>query len=340
MKIRGLVVCVLALLGSAALADEKPAWEPVLTDLLAREKTGFGGLCGMVVDHATGCIWVNLSDRGFFCSRTGAREFKRVSDSQPKGRTESPGCLLLDPTGKSQTLMAALVYGSPISISPDHGKTWKQFDRQSAHVDWCAIDWTDPERRFVLALKHEAGGLLLASHDGGQRFREIGKGYGPGWVFDNQTAVVAEARSKDRPRPNLLRTTDGGRTWTACGSWCPVGHNSAQALPRWHDGTLYWLTEGGLIATTDRGATWKRISAIKDGRYGPVFGKDADHLFVLTGAGIIESRNGGRAWSKPIAPPAGLKGVGGLTWIEYDPQADSLYIMKMGSDLYKLARGK
>ncbi|MFO0930488.1 MAG: hypothetical protein U0736_26245, partial [Gemmataceae bacterium] len=146
--------------------------------------------------------------------------------------------------------------------------------------------------------------------------------------------------SKDRPRPNLLRTTDGGRTWTACGSWCPVGHQSAQALPRWHDGTLYWLTDGGLIATTDRGATWMRISAIKDGRYGPVFGKDANHLFVLTGAGIIESRNGGRAWSKPIAPPAGLKGVGGLTWIDYDPPADSLYIMKMGSDLYKLARGK
>ena len=54
-----------------------------------------------------------------------------------------------------------------------------------------------------------------------------------------------------------------------------------------------------------------------------MFGKDAKHLFVLTGAGVIESTDGGETWSKPIALPKELKGVGGLTWIEYDPQGDT-----------------
>src|SRR5262249_52205689 len=215
------------------LAADGPNWEPVLADLLKTEKTGFGGLCGVVVDHGTGCVWVNLSDRGLFCSRIGGKEFKRVADQQPRGRTETPGCLMLDPTGKSRKMVTAMVYGLPIGVSADHGKTWTYMDKKSVHVDWCAVDWADPDLKFVLALKHEAGGLLLASRDGGQSFTEVGEGYGPGWVFDDRTAVVAEARTKGRPRPYLMRTTDGGKTWKSAGQYSPVGSHSAQALPRW-----------------------------------------------------------------------------------------------------------
>jgi photosystem II stability/assembly factor-like uncharacterized protein len=332
-------LCALALALAGPAAAGEPRWQPVLTDLLRSEKTGFGGLCGVVVNHETGCVWVNLSDRGLFCSSAGAGAFKRVSDEQPKGRTESPGCLMLDPTGKSKKMVAALVYGAPVSVSHDHGKTWRSLAGKSSHVDWCAVDWADPDMRFVLALKHESGGLLLASRDGGRTFAEVGKGFGPGWVFDGRTAVVAQARTKGRPSPSLMRTTDGGKTWEPCGRYSPVGAGSAQALPRWREGKLYWLVDGGLIVTADKGATWEKVCDLKDARYGPVFGKDARHLFLLTGAGIVESADGGASWSKPIAPPRELKGVGGLTWLEYDPRGDVLYIMKMGSDLYKLARG-
>ena len=75
---------------------------------------------------------------------------------------------------------------------------------------------------------------------------------------------------------------------------------------------------------------------MKDGRYGPVFGKDAKHLFVLTAAGVTESSDGGASWAKPVELPKDLKGVGPLTWLEYDAQHDLLYVMKMGSELFKL----
>src|SRR5262245_60604978 len=167
MRSLRVLLAAFALFTAAALAADEPDWQPVLTDLLKSEKTGFGGLCGIVVNHDTGCIWVNLSDRGLFCSPTGAKEFKRVADAQPKGRTETPGCLMLDPTGKSKKMVTALVYGSPISVSTDHGKTWKFMAGKSEHVDWCAVDWTDPDMKFVLALKHEAGGLLMMARGGG-----------------------------------------------------------------------------------------------------------------------------------------------------------------------------
>ena len=129
-------------------------------------------------------------------------------------------------------------------------------------------------------------------------------------------------------------------TEQACGAFRPVGTNSAQALPKWRGGTLYWLVEGALIATTDKGATWKKVGKVKDAQYGPIFGKDAKHMFVLTKAGVVESTDGGATWSKPLAPPQAMKGIGGLSWLEYDPKNDGLYLMKMGSDLYRLARGK
>jgi len=314
-------------------------WQPLTTDLLKTEKPGFGGLCGVAVDHQTGHIYINVSDRGFYGSTDGGKTWKKLGDKQPKGRTESPGCFLFDPAGKSRKLVSALVYGSPVSVSTDRGATWKFMDNKSAHVDWCAVDWTDPDLNFVLALKHEAGGLLLTSRDGGKTFTEVGKGYGPGWIFDNQTAVVAEAKSKDRQQPRLVRTTDGGKTWKPCGDYSPVGVNSAQALPKWHDGSLYWLVDGALIATTDKGETWKKLAALKDARYGPIFGKEGGQMFMLTGSGIVESSDGGATWSKPVEPPKDLKGIGGLTWFEYDPREDAFYIMKMGTDLFKLRRG-
>jgi hypothetical protein len=262
-------------------------------------------------------------------------------------------------------MVTALVYGSPIAVSSDQAVTWKYLDNKSSHIDWCAVDWSDPDMKFVLALKHESGGLLLVSRDGGKTFGEVGKGYATSWVFDGQTAAVATAVSRDSPKGKLLRTTDAGKTFKPCGDYSPVGRTSSQALPKWHAGKLYWLVDGGLIVTDDQGATWKKIGAVKDALYGPIFGKDANHLFVLAKAGVVESTDGGISWSKPLAtpdmrapvsdiPPQATRlsrsyplarpkdtgNPGPLTWLEYDPTHDTLYLMRMGTDLYRLSRGQ
>lgn len=308
-------------------------WEAVATDLIKSEKPGYGGLCGVVVDHSSGDVFIDLSDRGLYRSTDQCRTWTKHGPAI-KGRTEWPGCLLFDPAGKSRRTLLALVYGDPINLSPDVGETWSRMHAKSSHVDWAVIDWSDPDAKFVLTLKHESGGLLIVSRDGGKSFSDVGKGFGPAWIFDNQTAVVAEMRSKDRPKPRLMRTTDGAKTWE------PIGEYTATALPKWHDGTLYWVVEGALIMTTDQGKTWKRISDIKDGQYGPIFGKDASQQFVLTKSGIVESTDGGATWSKPIALPKEMKGWSPLTWIEYDPKNDVVYAMKMTSDLYRMKREK
>jgi photosystem II stability/assembly factor-like uncharacterized protein len=318
------------------LAARAPAadWEPTATaDFAKAEKTGFGNVCGVVVDRASGDLFTDLSDKGLYRSTDQGKTWKKHGPVI-KGRTEWPGCLAFDPTGKTKGLLMALVYGGPVGFSDDAGEKWNFMDPKCQHVDWCSIDWADPARKFVLALKHESGGTLIASHDSGKTFAEVGKGYGPAWVFDEKTAVVAEMKTKDRPKPHLLRTDDGGKTFAE------VGEYTATALPKGRDGTLYWLVDGALLTTADQGKTWKKLSDLKDGRYGPVFGKDAKQMFVLTKDAVVESNDGGTTWGKPLGLPKEVKGGSPLTWLDYDPKHDVLYVMKMGSDLYRLARGK
>jgi hypothetical protein len=324
---RHLLACLAALVPMAPCAAAD--WEPVTTDLIAREKPGFGNLCGVIVERRTGHLIIDLSDRGLYRSEDRGASWKRFGP-ELKGRTETPGCLLFDPRGGDR-LLVPLVYGAPLTLltPPDGVRT---MHGRSSHIDWAAADWSDPEMKFILALKHESGGLLLVSRDGGKNFEEVGKGYGPAWVFDGKTAVVAEMKSRERPKPGLLRSTDAAKTFQPCGEY------SAQALPRPFGDRLFWLVEGALIVTADRGESWKKVCDLPGGRYGPVFGKDARHLFVLTMMGVVESTDGGMTWAKPLPLPKAMGGASGLSWLEYDPNGDVLYVMKMGSDLFRLAR--
>jgi hypothetical protein len=322
-------LAVLALLaGTAARAAE---WEAMTAELLKAAKPGYGGLSGVAVDHRSGDLYVCVSDRGVYRSADQGRTWKPFGKPF-KGRTEWPGALMIDPVGKGKRLAVATVYGAPIALGSTEGGDWKFLAPRSSHVDWCALDWGDADPKFVLALKHESGGLLIASRDGGKTFADVGKGYGPAWVFDDKTAVVARTRTKEKTKPVLMRTTDGGKTFAGGDAFF------AEALPKWRGGTLYWLTDRQLIATKDKGESWKVLGEVKGGRYGPLFGKGGKHLFVLTNAGVIESRDGGASWGAPVALPKELRPVGALSWMDYDPTRDVLYAMKMGSQLYKLAR--
>ncbi|NBY02256.1 MAG: hypothetical protein EBQ87_09805 [Planctomycetes bacterium] len=240
---------------------------------------------------------------------------------------------MFDPTGKTKKLITALVYGSSILLGDDEGKKWKLLDKKSSHIDWCAINWIDLDSMFILAFKHESNGMLLLSNDGGQSFSELGKGYSSAWVFDNKTAVAVQAKTKEQSDPKMMRTTDSGKTWT------PAANFTTPAFPQWKEGKLYWIVDGGVIITTaNKGQTWNKLCETKEGKFGPVFGKSSSHMLVLGKNGILESVDEGKTWNTAIQLPAELKGWSSLTWLDYDPINDIIYVMKMGSELFRMKR--
>ncbi len=309
-------------------------WEALTAELVRQEKPGFGGVSGVVVERRTGDLFIWLSDKGMYHSPDHGQTWKAFGQPS-KGRTETPGCILTDPAGPLRSFIIPLVYGGPTIISDRSGGSWTTMSKQTMHVDWVAIDGFDPARRFVLTLKHESGGVLLASEDGGKTFRDVGKNFGFAVVFDNKTAVAARTEPGAKPKAKktvLVRTSDG------CQTFEPVGEFTPRALAVIQEKTAYWLTDTGLIRSEDQGKTWQRLGAVKGGISGPVFGKDARHVFVLTSAGIVESRDGGLMWSAPMPLPTEMKGASSLSWLAYDAPRDILYVMKMGSDLYRLRR--
>ena len=101
--------------------------------------------------YLKGEVYVDLSDRGLYRSADQGKTWKGLGD-ELKGRTEWPGCLQLDPTGKTRRLAVALVYGSPVAVAEEPGAKWQAMNGKSAHVAWCAVGLSSallPGRRVV-----------------------------------------------------------------------------------------------------------------------------------------------------------------------------------------------
>jgi hypothetical protein len=79
-----LCALLLVLIAAPALAADTD-WQPVLGDLLKSEKPDFGRLGGVVVNHNTGCVFVNLGERGIYCSGAGAKKFNPLTEQQAAG---------------------------------------------------------------------------------------------------------------------------------------------------------------------------------------------------------------------------------------------------------------
>src|SRR3974390_1015281 len=101
-----LAITIALVVVTRAAAQE---WQPVTEAIIAAEKPGFGKLCGVVIDHATGELTINLSDKGLYRSTDQGKSWQKLGAGF-KGRTETPGCLMLDPSG-GKRLVTALVYG-------------------------------------------------------------------------------------------------------------------------------------------------------------------------------------------------------------------------------------
>jgi hypothetical protein len=109
-----------------------------------------------------------------------------------------------------------------------------------------------------------------------------------------------------------------------------VNRNVGCVFLRAEDGGVY-CSPAGANSFKPVTETWEQVCALRT--------KDARHLFVLADGGIKESTDGGATWADPIPPPKGFV-ITPETWFEYDARHDVLYLMKAGSDLYKLPRGK
>jgi len=233
-----------------------------------------------------------------------------------------------------------VIPGDGVYRSTDAGKTWRHMGLQSPTgqqmVGRVRIDPADCNRIYVAVLGDPFGPNaergVYRSTDGGERWEQVltrGRQAGAvDLVLDpsNPRTLYAgfwQASRKEwklesgGPGSGLLKSTDGGTTWTDLGSrpglpatpWGKVGVSVSGADPN----RVYAIIEaeqGGVFASNDAGLTWTRVSEDRNLRqrafyYTRIYADPIEKETVyVVNVQFWRSKDGGKTWSA-IAVPHG-----------------------------------
>ena len=309
----------------SALAAHAAEWVNISDRVTSQVKPGYAGpTAGVTADPASGDVFMVVNDQGLWKSGDQGGSFARVDGTNVGGRCETGWALNMDPDGRR--LFCFMIYGSS-AMTLDGGKSWMK--SKVSHLDFGAVDWDDTAKR-VLAIRHESGGMLTTSDDGGATWTDLEKGFSGCGVFDRKTLVATKAKEK-----GIFRSADAGKTWEKVSD-----SNPAAATPVIFRGTGYWCMGTDVLVSKDKGATW--ITPRRDTTYsiiyGPMFGESQSHYVVVGKAGFLETKDGGQTFTLAAPLPAGftVNRVGpNYAW---DPKHDVFYASTMTKPTFKYQR--
>lgn len=287
-----------------------------------------GETAGVTVDSASGDAYMIVPGQGIWKTTDRGATFARADTGQIGGRCETGYALNAGAEGKR---IACFMLDGHAGITLHAGKTWRSFKDVGRNWDYAAVDWSQPDPKNIFAARHESGGEMYLSTDGGASWKQIGKdpkfaGVG---IFDDHTLVTTKGAG-------ILRSTDAGSTWAKASDLQPVGR-----VVRTYGGVAWWLGKEGLLVSTDHGATWTVRGTPVEASLGPWFQSDR-HIMVAGKKGFFETVDAGQTWM-PVAPLPEKFDVpmpGWFTNAGWDPVHDVLYASRMGKGTYKWERGK
>jgi len=314
---------VLMLALAAPLLAHAAEWVNISDAVTAKLKPGYAGpTAGVAVDRVSGDVFMVVNDQGLWKSADHGASFARVGDVNISGRCETGWALQTDPNG--QRLFCFMIYGSS-AMTTDGGKTWTK--SATSHLDFGGVDWADTGKR-LLAVRHESGGALAISDDGGATWNDKGKGFTGCGVFDHSTFVVTRENAR-----GIFRSGDDGASWSHVSNDTP-----AAAVPVIFKGGGYWPAGKGILASQDKGLTWIWLGAPVDASFGPYFGESELHFVVVGSSGFQETKDGGKSFrlAAPLPPGFGIARIG--PHYAWDPNADIFYASTMRKPTYKLQR--
>lgn len=205
----------------------------------------------------------------------------------------------------------------------DDGLTFKWLGG-IGHDDLVSIDFSDPDRKTLLAGGHEMPQTLSRSTDGGAHWAPIGSELPPATncttplIIDAQTYLVG-CGGLEGGVTGIYRSTDSGTSWTS------VTTAGGTGAPLWaSDGSIYWASanNGGLVRSTDQGQSFTQVvgaGVLKS--LSPVELPDGKIAAVGSNA-VLVSSDQGTTWTA-ISPALPYNDVVGLA---YSAAQKAIYI--------------
>ena len=334
------IFVMLALIGLDATAAEpagaEAKWvaisDSVVKPLVASgQKIGYPGeTAGVSVDPANGDVYMIVPGQGIWKSADQGMTFARADKGEIGGRCETGYALNMDPAGGGR--LACFMLDGKCAMTLDAGTTWQPFAGVGRNWDYAAVDWSAKEPRNIFAALHESGGKYYISTDAGAHWTKLGEdkifdNKGGVGIFDDKTLVMTKGEG-------ILRSIDAGATWTKVSDLTPNGR-----VVRVYKNVAYWLSAGGLLVSTDKGATWSIQGTSTYATLGPWF-KDENHLTAAGSKGVVETQDGGKTWSTiaPLPEKFSMPKAGWFANLGWDPVHNIFYASQMGKPAYRLQK--
>lgn len=230
-------------------------------------------------------------------------------------------------------------YGVDVQISEDAGRTW-------------SIAGGTPNGSFLAAAAAGDDTLfLLVEPVGAAPELWVTRDRGATWERAGEAAPAARGLAVDPTDPRILwatvpdvggdeavqRSLDGGRTWE---SVTVELDGSAMGVRVLGDGTIFVLTTGPLLRSTDGGASFDAVFSSDFTRVNDVVvdPRDPQRLYAAVsgwdGYAVIVSSDGGQTW-QPLGTTEGLTVPEAISLV-VDPSGRYLYVGTTLGESYRL----
>jgi photosystem II stability/assembly factor-like uncharacterized protein len=322
-----------------------------------------GGTCAQRQDRPSHSLVVGTVD--------GIAIFERAGPKQWALRHKAlEGCFVSALTRLEDGALVAGTHGLGVARSDDGGMTWRLVNAGLSHYDVWVVK-AEPLAGAECLFAGTLPAHLFMSVDGGASWRELTAlttvPSAPQWMFPPpphvghvlDIAAIGERLYVGIEVGALLRSDDGGASFVEL----PVNPDVSEvdihrlALHPQRPDRIIAATGWGMIYSDDRGATWRKGTALPGIHY-PVplvmHPDDPELLFVAGGEGwppnwyqigrsrakIARSRNGGETWERLLGglPDGQRPSYGGLA-LESWPGGFAVYAADTDGQIYESTDG-
>ncbi|WP_262693544.1 VPS10 domain-containing protein [Kordiimonas aquimaris] len=352
-----------------------------------------GRIADIEIDQTDPATWyVGVASGGVWKTENAGTTWTPLFDGES---VYSIGTVTIDPSNKNVIWVGTgendggrhISFGDGVYRSPDGGKTWTNMGlSKSEHISEIIVHPEDPNTIWVASQGPlwSSGGErgVFKSTDGGKTWEN--KLSADEWT--GVTDMIIDPRNPDRlyaatwqrqrtvaayvgagPESGLHMSDDGGETWTKLTTGLPKGNlgKTGMAISPQNPDVLYAAIEldqrtGGVWRSSDRGASWTKMSDMISGGTGPHYYQELfanphkfDQIYLANNRTQV-SDDGGATWRvlkqeykhvddhaiafHPTDPDYIMVGSDGGIYESHDGEASWRYISNLPiTQFYKVA---
>lgn len=279
------------------------------TGNLANMASECGNLGMVSADPCSNMVIAGVAQKGLWGTEDGGKTWSSLGTGAGSAViTNRISAVVYDPDHPGTFWESGIYNGGGVYKTTDNGQTFEQVGSVT-HNDSVSVDFTDPDRKTLLAGPHEANSKLFLSKDGGQTWNDVGAGLPGSAGFCTATQVLSA-------NDLLVGCVTGGVFHSSDGNvWTSVGSKGVVPQPLLaSDGTIYWPgSAGGINVSSDHGQSFTQTA---DGNLAPAIignfypAELPDGRIVILGKDhLLISSDHGATW-KPIGEPLPYPGGG------------------------------